>query len=105
MVIFAVGFEVTEAERASGNPSSFIARFVEVDLYWSALNFMGISDDSIEAKGVGKVLTVLVTICGLLFWGMYISILVNKHLELQMLARSVPSVDEIDHVHYGEGAG
>jgi hypothetical protein len=94
ITIFALGFESFGLK---------YARFVEVDLYWSAINFMGISDSSIEASGYGKFLTVLVTICGLLFWGMYISILVNKHLEIQGLARGGADSSEVERVHYNEG--
>jgi hypothetical protein len=105
IVILALGFEIAGLQPLAprdGFPESFIIRFVEVDIYWSVINFLGISDNSIGAGGASQLLTVLATISGLLFWGMFISILVNKHLEIQFLERKGASPVEEDQVYYNE---
>lgn len=105
IVLLAVGFEISGLEREGGLPQSFIVRFVEVDLYWTFSNFLGISDNSITPIGFSQALTIATTMVGLLFWGMYISILVNKHLEMQNLKNHSASEDEIDYIHYNEKSG
>ena len=102
VVFWGVCFEFFGLQREGGTPQSFIIRFMEVDLFWSLLNFLGMSDDSIQAYGFSKFLTILTAISGLLFWGMYISILVNKFVELQSLSKKNASTDEIDLINYNE---
>lgn len=102
MLIIALGFNVFGLQKIGGLPSSFIARFVEVDLYWTIVNFLGMSDSSIVAAGYSKFLTVLSAITGISFWGMYISILINKYAEIQE-ARKHDAPDEyLSEVLYNE---
>ncbi|MDT7542381.1 MAG: hypothetical protein QOE33_2285 [Acidobacteriota bacterium] len=103
VVFWGTCFEFSGLQRQGGNPQSFIIRFMEVDLFWSILNFLGISDDSIKTYGFSKFLTILTAISGLMFWGMYISILVNKFMELQSLSTKNASPREIDLINYNEG--
>lgn len=102
LAVIALGFEISGLQRAEPIPSSFIVRYVEVYLYWTVLNFLGISDSSITAVGFSKFLTVLATIIGIVFWGMYISILVNKYTDIQELFKRKLPNDELDDVLYNE---
>jgi hypothetical protein len=78
MAIFALGLEISGFESANPLPSSFISRYVETDLYWTLLNFAGASDGSLQPLGFSKIITVAAAFSGLWFWGLYISVLVNK---------------------------
>jgi hypothetical protein len=102
LAVIALGFEISGLQRSEPTPSSFIVRYVEVYLYWTVLNFLGISDSSITAVGFSKFLTVLATVTGIVFWGMYISILVNKYTDIQELFKSKLPNDELDDVLYNE---
>ena len=104
IAIIALCFEISGLRRVGGVPSAFIVRYVEVDLYWTALNFLGTSDGSLEPIGFSKLLTVLATVSGLMFWGMYISILINKHLEIRELSGRKVSEERLDQVLYNEPA-
>ncbi len=104
IAVIALGFEISGLQRVGGIPSSFITRYVEVNLYWTMLNFLGMSDNSIEAIGFSKVLTVFATIWGLLFWGMYISLLVNKYSEMKDLFKRNASLSELDNVLFNESS-
>jgi len=102
IAIIALGLEFSGLQRIGGVPSSFITRYVEVNLYWTVLNFLGMSDNSIEAIGFSKVWTIFAAGCGLLFWGMYISLLVNKYSEMRDLFVRNASLSELDGVLYNE---
>ena len=102
IVVLAVGFEILGLQRGGGSPESFISRFVEVDVYWTLATFLGISIADITPLGYARILTVVTTICGMLFWGMYISVLVNKHLRLADLAKKRATLAEMDKEHYNE---
>jgi len=104
IALVAAASEISGLKRVGGVPSSFIARYVEVDLYWTALNFLGISDNSIEPIGFSKALAVIAALSGLVFWGMYISILVNKYAEMQELFKRKPSEDKLDRLLFNEPA-
>ena len=82
--------------------TSFIIRFVELDLYWAILNFLGISDPSITAYGFSRFLTLLTAFCGVIFWGMYISIIVIKFSKILEMKKTKPSTEELDELLYNE---
>jgi hypothetical protein len=102
IAIIALGFEISGFRSTSAMPASFIVRFVEVNLYWTALNFLGTSDSALEPLGFGRSLTVLATLCGLVFWGMFISILINKHMEIQNKRRNRARPSDMDEILYNE---
>jgi hypothetical protein len=102
VVLLALSFDVAGLAGDGGLPSSFISRFVEVDLYWVLANFLGISVSNIRATGASQFLTVITTICGLMFWSMFISILVNKHLRLRDMADGRMPGADVDKEHYNE---
>ena len=95
IALVAVGFEISGLKSVNPLPSSFIGRFVEIDLYWTVLNFLGNSDNSLEAVGFSKFLTILSTFLGLLFWGIFISVLVNKSQELADSSKQLASPEKI----------
>ena len=83
VLIIAGLFEFGGLQSADGLPRAFILRYVEVDLYWTLLSFIGISDPQIVPVGFCKFLTLVTAIAGYLFLGLYISLLSYKHLLLK----------------------
>jgi hypothetical protein len=83
VLIIAGLFEFGGLQSADGLHRDFILRYVEVDLYWTLLSFIGISDPEIMPIGFGKFLTLATAISGYLFLGLYISLLSYKHLLLK----------------------
>lgn len=102
IVVLAIGFEVSGLKVDNPTSASFISRFVEVDTYWAVLNFVGLSDSTITPLGFSKVLTILNAFFGLMFWGMYISILINKYAEIQQSLKRKASDDDLDKVLFNE---
>ena len=105
IAVIALGFELSGLQPIAGVPHSFIARYVEVDLYWTTLNFLGISDTSIQPIGFSKMLTILATAIGFIFWGMYISVLINKYTEIRRLFSRKTPVKQLDRLLFNEDAG
>jgi hypothetical protein len=101
VVGLGIAFECAGLNSSAHTPTHFIARFVEVDLYWTIAVFLGLGVETIKPVGLSHVLTIITTICGLLFWGMYISVLVNKHLRLTQLPASAPK-RQLDEEHFNE---
>lgn len=83
-LLVTAGLALLTGLRVNGYAKApFIIRFVEVELFWSVSSFLGRSADSIIPSGWSKALGLLIGTGGLLFWGMYVSVLVNKFMELR----------------------
>lgn len=59
-------------------PPTYIQQFVEVDLYWAVLSFLGSSDQDIVVTNWGKLLSTILTFSGLVFLGIWITVLLKK---------------------------
>lgn len=81
VLIIAIVGEITDVQARAGSnleDQPLAVRFVENDLYWSTTNFFNASaGDSIE-PGIAKATAIAAQGAGLIFFGMFVSVLVAK---------------------------
>jgi len=81
-------------------PARFIIAYVEIDLYYAILNFVGSYDASVSPSWMAEVCGLVLAISGWLFWGMFIALVISKHLETSSARDLTLNEEELQRLQF-----